>query len=65
MNPSANGNSTAASSPKNYTKYNIPARRGAIGGLGDRETVRIVRYAHLTAQHGTQVSIKRAAVQPG
>jgi hypothetical protein len=65
MNAPTNGNSTATSSPENHTKHNMLARRGAISRLGNRETVRIIRYAHLTAKRGSQVSIQWTAVQPG
>jgi hypothetical protein len=65
MNTPANGNATAASRPENDSEDNMPARCGAIGSLRNRKTVRIIRYSHLAAKCGSQVSIQRTAVQPG
>jgi hypothetical protein len=65
MNTPTNGNSTAASRAKNDSEDNTLARRGAIGSLRNRKTVRVIRYAHLTTKRGPQVSIQGTAVQPG
>jgi hypothetical protein len=64
MDTPANGNATAASRAENDSEDNMLARRGAIGSLRDRKTVRVIRYPHLAAKRRSQVSIQRAAVQP-
>src|SRR5208282_5811316 len=64
MHAAIYGNAPAATGSQYHRKHNAFARPRAIGSLRYGQAVGVVRTAHLAAQRGAQVAIKRLAVHP-
>jgi hypothetical protein len=63
--PAADADAAAHPGTENHAEHRRSARRGAIGGFGQRETVGVVGDAHFAPQPRAQVLAQPLAVEPG